>query len=110
MIFYTDDIRGIQGLDLILLHLHTIDTHLDSGFNLEECRELIFLFNDPSRHSADVKRRTLEKVAEIERHISELQGMRTQLLALADSCPGDDSADCPIIDNLSGCCHRKVQA
>ena len=80
------------------------------GFNLEECRELIFLFNDPSRHSADVKRRTLEKVAEIERHISELQGMRTQLLALADSCPGDDSADCPIIDNLSGCCHRKVQA
>jgi MerR family copper efflux transcriptional regulator len=25
------------------------------GFNLEECRELIFLFNDPSRHSADVK-------------------------------------------------------
>lgn len=55
------------------------------GFNLEECRELIFLFNDPSRHSADVKRRTLEKVAEIERHISELQGMRTQLLALADS-------------------------
>ena len=80
------------------------------GFNLEECRELIFLFNDPSRHSADVKRRTLGKVAEIERHISELQGMRTQLLALADSCPGDDSADCPIIDNLSGCCHRKVQA
>ena len=80
------------------------------GFNLEECRELIFLFNDPSRHSADVKRRTLEKVAEIERHISELQGMRTQLLALADSCPGDDSADCPIIDNLSGCCRRKVQA
>ena len=80
------------------------------GFNLDECRELIFLFNDPSRHSADVKRRTLEKVAEIERHISELQGMRTQLLALADSCPGDDSADCPIIDNLSGCCHRKVQA
>ena len=44
------------------------------GFNLEECRELIFLFNDPSRHSADVKRRTLEKVADIERHISELQG------------------------------------
>ncbi|MDU7916092.1 MAG: MerR family transcriptional regulator [Klebsiella grimontii] len=51
-----------------------------------------------------------EKVADIERHISELQGMRAHLLALADSCPGDDSADCPIIDNLSGCCHRKAQA
>ena len=42
------------------------------GFNLEESGELVNLFNDPQRHSADVKRRTLEKVAEIERHIEEL--------------------------------------
>ena len=64
------------------------------GFNLEE--------------SGDVKRRTLEKVAEIERHIEELQSMRDQLLALANACPGDDSADCPIIENLSGCCHHRA--
>ena len=80
------------------------------GFNLEECGELVNLFNDPKRHSADVKKRTLEKVAEIERHIIELQAMREQLLQLAESCPGDDSADCPIIDNLAGCCHRKASA
>lgn len=79
------------------------------GFNLEECGELVTLFNDPARHSADVKARTLQKVAEIERHIIELQQMRTQLLALADFCPGDDSADCPIIDNLSGCCHHHAK-
>jgi len=79
------------------------------GFNLEECGELITLFNDPSRHSADVKARTLQKVAEIERHIDELQQMRRQLLSLAESCPGDDSADCPIMDNLSGCCHHKAR-
>lgn len=80
------------------------------GFNLEECGELVNLFNDPARHSADVKARTLRKVADIEKHISELQVMRQQLLALAESCPGDDSADCPIIDNLSGCCHRQEKA
>ena len=80
------------------------------GFTHEECGELVNLFNDPERHSADVKSRTLEKVAEIERHIVELQAMREQLLALAESCPGDDSAECPIIDNLSGCCHRKASA
>ena len=80
------------------------------GFNLEECGELVTLFNDPSRHSADVKARTLQKVAEIERHIDELQQMRRQLLSLAESCPGDDSADCPIMDNLSGCCHHKAQS
>jgi len=76
------------------------------GFNLEECGELVNLFNDPLRHSADVKARTLQKVAEIERHIVELESMRKQLLSLADACPGDDSADCPIIENLSGCCHK----
>jgi len=79
------------------------------GFNLEECGELVNLFNNPARHSADVKARTLQKVAEIERHISELQAMRTQLLTLAEACPGDEGADCPIIDNLSGCCHHRVK-
>lgn len=79
------------------------------GFNLEECGELVNLFNNPARHSADVKARTLQKVADIERHINELQEMRGQLLALAEACPGDDSADCPIIDNLSGCCHHHVK-
>ncbi len=77
------------------------------GFNLDECRDLVGLFNNPARHSADVKTRTLQKVAEIEKHIDELQTMRQQLLTLAESCPGDDGADCPIIDNLSGCCHRQ---
>lgn len=57
------------------------------GFNLEECGELVNLFNDPARHSADVKARTLQKVAEIERHIVELEAMRKQLMSLAESCP-----------------------
>ncbi|MFP9229206.1 Cu(I)-responsive transcriptional regulator [Pectobacterium cacticida] len=76
------------------------------GFNLDECRELVMLFNDPRRRSADVKARTLQKVQEIEKHIEELQAMREQLLALAEQCPGDGSAECPIINNLAGCCRR----
>lgn len=79
------------------------------GFNLEECGELVNLFNNPARHSADVKARTLQKVADIEQHIKELQAMRRQLLELANACPGDDSADCPIMDNLSGCCHQHAK-
>jgi len=76
------------------------------GFNLDECRELVALFNDPARHSADVKARTLQKVADIEKHITELGDMRQPLLTLADQCPGDDGAECPIINNLAGCCHN----
>ena len=74
------------------------------GFNLDECRDLVALFNDPARHSADVKARTLQKVAEIEKHISELGNMRQRLLTLAEQCPGDEGAECPIINNLAGCC------
>lgn len=80
------------------------------GFTLDECRELVHLFNDPARHSADVKARTLKKVADIEQHIQELTRMKARLQALAESCPGDDSADCPIMDNLSGCCHHRRSA
>lgn len=76
------------------------------GFNLDECRELVTLFNDPSRHSADVKAHTLQKVADIEKHISELGKIRQRLLTLAEQCPGDEGAACPIMDNLAGCCHQ----
>ncbi|MBD8164262.1 Cu(I)-responsive transcriptional regulator [Erwinia persicina] len=76
------------------------------GFNLDECREMVSLFNDPARHSADVKARTLDKVREIEAHISELKLMRQKLLDLAASCPGDDGAECPIINHLAGCRQR----
>jgi MerR family copper efflux transcriptional regulator len=80
------------------------------GFTLEECRELVHLFNDPARHSADVKARTLQKIDEIDLHIQELLEMKTRLQALAENCPGDDTADCPIIDNLAGCCHHNTPA
>lgn len=74
------------------------------GFNLDECREMVSLLNNPQRHSADVKARTLEKVKDIEHHIEQLSQMRLRLLEMAASCPGDDSADCPIINHLAGCC------
>ncbi|HCH50565.1 MAG TPA: Cu(I)-responsive transcriptional regulator [Proteus sp.] len=76
------------------------------GFNLEECRSLLMLLRNPSRHSADVKEATLKKVAEIEKTINELNAIRHRLLSLASECPGDDGADCPIINHLSGCCHQ----
>ncbi|MFJ5315293.1 Cu(I)-responsive transcriptional regulator [Pectobacterium versatile] len=79
------------------------------GFNLDECRELVTLFNDPLRRSSDVKARTLQKVQEIEMHIEELKAMREHLLALAEQCPGDGGADCPIINNLAGCCQKRQE-
>ena len=80
-----------------------------AGFTLQECGDLLHLLQDPARHSADVKARTLQKVTDLEKHIQTLQDMRRQLLMLAESCPGDEGADCPILDGLSGCTHKKTR-
>lgn len=79
------------------------------GFSLEECRELVAMFNDPQRHSADIKQRTLQKVRDLDRQMEELTRMRQRLVALAESCPGDQGAACPIIDSLAGCCAAQTR-
>lgn len=72
------------------------------GFSVEECRQLLSLYSDRDRASADVKAIALEKLAEIDRRIDELAGLRRMLGQLVESCHGDDRPNCPIIDGLAG--------
>ena len=72
------------------------------GFTVEECRELLDLYRDRSRASADVKALATRRVGDIARKIAELQGMQASLEDLVDKCHGDDRPECPIIDDLSG--------
>ncbi|MEZ8141902.1 Cu(I)-responsive transcriptional regulator [Enterovibrio norvegicus FF-454] len=71
------------------------------GFSLDECQTLLDMSRNPNRRSADVKQKALEKIAEIDDKIKELQAMKTSLKSLASACPGDESACCPIIEALS---------
>ncbi len=72
------------------------------GFSVEECRQLLSLYSDRDRASADVKAIAQEKLTEIDRKIEELTGLRQMLGHLVECCHGDDRPDCPIIDGLSG--------
>ena len=72
------------------------------GFSVEECRQLLSLYTDRDRASADVKVIATEKLGEIDRKIVELTGLRKMLGHLVESCHGDARAECPIIDGLSG--------
>ncbi len=72
------------------------------GFTVEECRELLDLYRDRSRASADVKALAIRRIGDIERKIASLQGMQATLEDLIDKCHGDDRPECPIIDDLSG--------
>jgi len=72
------------------------------GFSLEESKELLELLHDPQRRSAEVKARVLGHVEQIDQQLMQLTRMRTQLLELSSQCRGDDGAECPILDALSG--------
>ena len=71
-------------------------------FSIDECRELLSLYNDQDRSSSEVKALTLEKIKAIDAKLAELQSLRDQLNFLAKTCHGDNRPDCPILDALKG--------
>ncbi len=75
------------------------------GFGVQDCRQLLALYQDPERASAEVKALTGRRVADIDRKMAELAGMRATLVALAESCHGDARRECPILDDLASPTH-----
>ena len=72
----------------------------DLGFPIEEIRQLVALWHDRGRASAEVKALALARAAELERKARQLDAMRRSLEHLAAHCHGDSRPDCPIIDEL----------
>ncbi|WP_066653552.1 MULTISPECIES: Cu(I)-responsive transcriptional regulator [Sphingomonas] len=74
----------------------------DLGFPITEIADLLSLWHDRGRASADVKALALARAADLGRKAVALERMRAALVDLAGKCHGDDRPDCPIIDTLSG--------
>jgi Cu(I)-responsive transcriptional regulator len=77
----------------------------DLGFSVEQMVDLLALWRDRNRSSADVKRIALGHVETLEAKMRELGEMATALKHLAGTCHGDDRPDCPIIEELAGKSH-----
>ncbi|MET0747887.1 MAG: Cu(I)-responsive transcriptional regulator [Rhizobium sp.] len=71
------------------------------GFSVEECRQLLALYEDRNRASADVRLMASAKLSEIDRKIRELTGLRRTLETLVHACHGNDRPDCPILEELA---------
>ena len=69
----------------------------DLGFSVAQMNELVALWRDRGRASADVKRLALEHVAELEVKERELQEMSRARQHLAETCHGDPRPARPII-------------
>ncbi|MDM7459690.1 MAG: Cu(I)-responsive transcriptional regulator [Paracoccus sp. (in: a-proteobacteria)] len=72
----------------------------DLGFPVEKIEELLALWRDRTRQSADVKRLATEQIDGLERKVREMQAMIDTLRHLADACCGDHRPDCPILADL----------
>jgi len=72
----------------------------DLGFSINEISNLLALWSDRSRKSADVKTVALGHINDLEKRISEMQQMSDVLKTLVNCCAGDERPDCPILDSL----------
>ncbi|MBS0345979.1 MAG: Cu(I)-responsive transcriptional regulator [Proteobacteria bacterium] len=73
----------------------------DLGFSLEQIGQLLSLWQDTRRSSAEVKRLAEAHLADLDERIRNLTAMRDTLVTLARDCCGDERPDCPILDGLA---------
>jgi len=81
--------------------LHFIRNARDMGFSVAEISDLLSLWNDKSRHSADVKRLAQEHILDLQRRMAAMHQMVDTLGMLVSCCAGDERPDCPILANLA---------
>jgi len=82
-------------------HLRFLQRARAVGFSLDVCRELLDLYRDENRRCSQVKQLVLEKIAQVEAQLQELNALKGVLTEMANGCAGDDSTDCTIIDALA---------
>jgi MerR family copper efflux transcriptional regulator len=80
------------------------------GFSLEEIVDLLNLSSDAEYGVAGVKARASHRLAEIEKEMARLEGIRARLASLVAACPGCGPLEgCPILSamraetNVSSC-------
>lgn len=71
------------------------------GFTIEDCRNLLALYEDENRASSEVKEIAEQHLERINDKIAELEEMRATLAHLVDACAGDHRPDCPILADLA---------
>lgn len=81
--------------------LRFIGNARDLGFPLVEIEELLGLWSNRARTSAEVKRLALAHVAAIDEKVKALQAMGDTLRHLAMACKGDHRPECPILEGIS---------
>lgn len=96
--------REYSGYDLDVLCF--IRRLRELGFSVKQMEEMLSLWKNPARSSADVKQLALAHSKALEQKAERLLDMSRQLRQLAAECRGDNLPECAILDGLSAhsCC------
>mgnify|MGYP001397561695 FL=1 len=70
------------------------------GFSMPQISELLSLWRDKSRQSAEVKRIAAAHMNELREKIDGLEQIANTLQTLIECCAGDNRPDCPILTGL----------
>ncbi len=84
-------------------HLHTlyfISEARKLGFSLAQLKELLQLWSNKQRSSAEVKALAMQHIHALEKRAHTLLEMATTLRTLSEQCHGDDRPECPILQRL----------
>jgi Cu(I)-responsive transcriptional regulator len=73
------------------------------GFSMKDIKQLVSLWRNRSRTSAQVKSIASRHIQELEKKLHEIETMLSTLNHLVEHCRGDHRPDCPILDELD--CH-----
>ena len=73
----------------------------DLGFSMDEIAQLLKLWQNRRRSSAEVRRIASRHIDDLSRKLAEMEAMRRALQHLVHCCHGDDRPDCPILDELA---------
>ncbi len=70
------------------------------GFSIKDIKELLSLWRNKTRSSAQVKKIAMKHQKELELKLQEIQTMLKTVNHLVHNCHGDERPDCPILDEL----------
>ena len=73
----------------------------DLGFSMDEIAQLLKLWQNRRRSSAEVRRIASRHIDELSRKLEAMEAMRRTLQHLVHCCHGDDRPDCPILEELA---------
>lgn len=73
----------------------------DLGFSVSQIENLLALWHNRDRSSADVKALAVEHIEHLCEKVAQMEEMIATLRHLAEKCSDDDRPDCPILQDLS---------